>query len=408
MFGRFYLTCCLLFSFACGPLAVAQGNDFFVYFGTYTGFKFVSQSLTHGVGNSRSEGIYVSRFNAATGELSEPELAAKIVNPAFLAISPNHKFLYAITEDPLSVGPPFDHSSYATAFAIDSASGNLRFINSLPTGGTSTCFLSMDKTGKFVFFANFGSGSVSVLRVKDDGSLAEQTAFMQHVGHGGSNLPVQTSPHPHSVMVSPDNRYLIVSDLGMDRVLVYHFDDKTGALGPLDPPSIRMKDGDGPRHLIFDHQGKFAYQVNEMGSTISVFAWNAAEGMLSTVQEAKINSGGSDIRSGSAELQLSNDGKFLYESNRLSRDYDRLPGTIGIYAVDPTKGTLTEMEYSPSGGTMPRSFGIDPSGRYLFALHQLSNNVVQFRVDPATGKISKTGKEVKVDTPVCIQFVPVH
>ena len=120
-----------------------------------------------------------------------------------------------------------------------------------------------------------------------------------------------------------------------------------------------MKDGDGPRHLIFDHQGKFAYQVNEMGSTISVFAWNAAEGMLSLVQEAKINSGGSDIRSGSAELQFSNDGKFLYESNRLSRDYDRLPGTIGIYAVDPTKGTLTEMEYSPSGGTMPRSFGID-------------------------------------------------
>ena len=155
MFGRFYLTCCLLFSVACGPLAVAQGNDFFLYFGTYTGFKFVSQSLTHGVGNSRSEGIYVSRFNAATGELSEPELAAKIVNPAFLAISPNHSFLYAITEDPLSVGPPFDHSSYATAFAIDSASGKLRFINSLPTGGTSTCFLSMDKTGKFVFFAQF-------------------------------------------------------------------------------------------------------------------------------------------------------------------------------------------------------------------------------------------------------------
>ena len=396
----------LLVSVFGGPLATAQGNEFFMYFGTYTGFKYVSQSITHGVGTSHSEGIYVSRFNANTGEMSAPELAAKVVNPAFLAISPNHRFLYAITEDPLSVGPPFDHSSYASAFAIDSATGKLRLINSLPTGGTSTCFLSMDKTGKFVFFANFGSGSVSVLRVKDDGSLGEQTAFMQHVGHGGSNLPVQTSAHPHSVMVSPDNRHLIVSDLGMDRVLIYHFDQNTGALSPLDPPSIRVEDGDGPRHLIFDHQGKFAYQLNEMGSTISIFAWNASKGMLSTVQEAKITSGGPDIRSGSAELQLSNDGKFLYESNRLSHDYDRLPGTIGIYAVDPSKGTLAELEYSPSGGTMPRSFGIDPTGRYLFALHQLSNNVVQFKVDAPTGKISKTGKEIKVDTPVCIQFVP--
>ena len=404
-FWLFYL---LALSVVVEPLAPAQGNEFFMYFGTYTGFKFVSQSLTHGVGNSHSEGIYVSRFDADTGAMGAPELAARIVNPAFLVISPNHKFLYAITEDPLSVGPPFDHSSYVTAFAIDSATGKLRFINSLPTGGTSTCFLSMDKTGKFVFFANFGSGSVSVLRVKDDGSLGEQTAFMQHVGHGGSNLPVQTSPHPHSVMVSPDNRYLIVSDLGMDRVLVYHFNENTGALSPLDPPSIRVKDGAGPRHLIFDHQGKFAYQVNEMGSTISAFAWNASEGTLSTLQETKITSGEPDVRSGSAELQLSNDGKFLYESNRLSRDYDRLPGTIGIYAVDPAKGILTELEYSPSGGTMPRSFGIDPTGRYLFALHQLSNNVVQFKVDLATGKISRTGKEIKVDTPVCIQFVLAH
>jgi 6-phosphogluconolactonase len=145
-----------------------------------------------------------------------------------------------------------------------------------------------------------------------------------------------------------------------------------------------------------------------MGSTISVFAWNAAEGMLSAVQEAKITSGGPEVRSGSAELQLSNDGKFLYESNRLSRDYDRLPGTIGIYAVDTVKGTLSEGEYSASGGTMPRSFGIDPTGRYLFALHQLSNNVVQFKVDSVTGKFSKTGREIRVDTPVCIQFVPAH
>ena len=174
----------------------AQGNDYFMYFGTYTGFKFVTKSKTIGVGETRSEGIYVGRLNAATGEMGEPQLVAKVVNPAFLTVNPNHRFLYAITEDPLSVGPPLDHSSYVSAFAIDHASGKLRLLNSLPTGGTSTCQISIDKTGKFIFLANFGSGSISVMRVKDDGSLGEQTAFMQHIGHGGSDLPIQIALIP--------------------------------------------------------------------------------------------------------------------------------------------------------------------------------------------------------------------
>jgi 6-phosphogluconolactonase len=389
----------------CSP---AQTNDYYMYFGTYTGFKFVSQSLTHGVGASHSEGIYVSRFNSTTGEMGEPQLAAKIVNPAFLAISPNHRFLYAITEDPLSVGPPEDHSSYVTAFAIDAATGKLRFLNSLPTGGTSTCYVSMDKTGKFIFFANFGSGSISVMRIKEDGSLGEQTAFMQHIGHGGSNLPVQTSAHPHCVRTSPDNRYLIVSDLGLDKTFIYHFDDKTGALSPLAPPSVNVESGGGPRHLIFDNGGKFAYQINEMGATISVFSWDATAGMLSPVQQVKTTQKGFDGRSGSAELEIGRDGKFLYESNRLSRDYDRLPGTIGVFAIDQDKGTLTEVEQVPSGGVMPRSMGLDPSKKFLIALHQLSNNVTELKIDPSTGRLEKTDKEIKVDTPVCIQFVPVH
>jgi 6-phosphogluconolactonase len=406
-FSRVHFYLIFIISILGCQVASAQGNDYFMYFGTYTGFKFVTKSKTIGVGDSHSEGIYVSRLNASTGEIGEPELAAKVVNPAFLTVNPNHRFLYAVTEDPLSVGPPLDHSSYVSAFAIDRASGRLRLLNSLPTGGTSTCQISIDKTGKFIFLANFGSGSISVMRVKDDGSLGEQTAFMQHIGHGGSDLPIQSSAHPHSVVVSPDNRYAIASDLGLDKLFIYHFDAQTGALSPLDAPSVTVPAGAGPRHFTFDPKGKFGYSLNEMGSTLIVFAWDPAKGTLTKVQEVATKPAGFDGRGGAGEIQISNDGRFLYESNRLSRNMDRLPGTIGVFAVDPIKGTLTLVEQVPSGGVMPRNFAIDPSGHYLFALHQLSNNVVEHKIDSATGRLSKTGKEIKVDTPVCLQFVPV-
>src|SRR3954471_9277660 len=156
------------FQVLAGSSALAQDKDYFVYVGTYTGFKFVRRSKTHGVGESHSKGIYVSRFNADTGELGEAQLAAEMINPSFLTISPNHRFLYAVSEDPYSVGPPLDHASYVSAFAIDSSTGKLRLLNTVPTSGTSTCFISMDRTGKFVLMANFGSGSVSVVRVKED------------------------------------------------------------------------------------------------------------------------------------------------------------------------------------------------------------------------------------------------
>src|SRR3974390_646277 len=154
-----------------GHLALAQGNDYFVYIGTYTGFKYVHHSKPYGKGESHSQGIYVSRFSSATGELGPAELAGEMINPSFLAISPNHKFLYAVSEDPLSVGPPLDPSSYLSAFAIDPTTGKLRLLNTVPAGGTNTCFITTDKTGKYVLMANFGSGSISVVRVKEDGLL---------------------------------------------------------------------------------------------------------------------------------------------------------------------------------------------------------------------------------------------
>jgi 6-phosphogluconolactonase len=390
-----------------GSSAVAaQGNNYFVYIGTYTGFKYVHHSRTWGVGDAHSKGIYVSRFNSATGDLSEPELAAEITNPSFLTISPDHRFLYAISEDPLSLGPPLDHSSYVSAFAIDPVSGKLRLLNTVPASGTSTCYISIDKTGKYIFMANFGSGSISVVRVKEDGSLGELTSFIQDVGQS-IDPSIQTEAHTHWVGVSPDNRFVVVSDLGLDRVFSFHFDQTTGKLSPLDAPYATVYPGGGPRHFAFDPEGKFGYQLSEMSGNVDVFAWNSSDGKLTEVQ--RVQTVPHDFFGGnhSAEIEIRPDGKFLYESNRRTQGEDiRGPDTIGVYAIDSKTGVLTPVQEILSGGIMPRNFDIDPTGAYLLAANQLSNNVVVFGIDRSTGKLSKTGKEIKADTPVCLKFVP--
>lgn len=386
--------------------AVAQGSNYFVYIGTYTGFKYVHHSRTWGVGDSHSKGIYVSRFNSATGDLSEPELAAEITNPSFLTISPDHRFLYAISEDPLSLGPPLDHSSYVSVFAIEPASGKLRLLNTVPASGTSTCYISIDKTGKYVFMANFGSGSISVIRVKEDGSLGELTSFIQDVGQS-VDPSIQNEAHTHWVGVSPDNRFVVVSDLGLDRVFSFHFDQNTGKLSPLDAPYATVYPGGGPRHFVFDPEGKFGYQLSEMSGNVDVFAWNSADGKLTEVQRAQTVPHDFFGSNHSAEIEIRPDGKFLYESNRRTQGENvRGPDTIGVYSIDSRTGVLTPVQETLSGGTMPRNFDIDPTGAYLLAANQLSNNVVVFAIDRNTGKLSKTGEEIKADTPVCLKFVP--
>jgi len=388
------------------PSAHAQAKDFFVYVGTYTGFKYVHHSMTYGVGESHSKGIYVSRFNAATGELGEAELAAEMINPSFLTISPNHRFLYAVSEDPLSLGPPKDHASYVSAFAIDSGTGKLRLLNTVPASGTSTCHITIDKTGKYVLMSNFGSGSVSVVRVKEDGSLGELTGFIQNVGRSVSPS-IQFEPHPHSVVMSPDNRYAIVSDLGLDKVMIFRFDDKSGRLSPPDPPFASVYPGAGPRHFTFDPAGKYGYQLSEMGGTVDVFAWDPSRGTLTQVQRAETIPHNFVGINHSAEIVILPNGKFLYESNRRTlSETERAPDTVGVFAIDPKTGMLSPVEQSLTGGVMPRNFNLDPTGSYLLAANQITNNVVVYKIDGTSGQLSKTGAEIKVETPACLQFAP--
>jgi 6-phosphogluconolactonase len=381
-------------------------DEYLVYFGTYTGFTYMKEGLP--AGGSHSKGIYVSRFRPATAEVSPPELAAEVVNPAFLAIHPNHRFLYAVTEDPLSLGPNFDHASYVSAFAIDPATGKLRLLNTTPTGGTSTCYVSIDKTGRYLMFANFGSSSVTVSRIRDDGSVGEQTAFMKHVG-SGKDPAFQSKAHPHSIDVSPDNRFAIVSDLGVDKVFVYKFDAATGQLSPDQPPFVEAEAGGGPRHFTFDSQGKFGYSLHEMSGLITILAWNARNGSFIKIQDAKSLPPYFEGANDSAEIAIHPNSKFLYESNRRFRGPDLWgPDSIGVYAIDAEKGTLTEVEQVPPGGTMPRNFAIDPTGAYLFSANEFTGNVVLFKVDSASGRLTPTTTQVKIDVPVCVVFVPAH
>jgi 6-phosphogluconolactonase len=293
-----------------------------------------------------------------------------------------------------------------SAFAIDSATGKLHLLNTLPTGGTSTCYLSIDKTGRYVLMANFGSSSVTVLRIREDGSLGEQTAFLKHIGHG-KDASFQSKAHPHSIDVSPDNRFAVVSDLGVDKVFVYHFDAATGALSPDDPPFVEAEAGGGPRHFVFDAAGKFGYALNEMSGFVTVMAWDATTGTFTKVQDAKTLRPDFIGSNDSAEISIHPNGKFLYESNRRFRGPDMWgPDSIGVFAIDPMKGTLTEIEQVAPQGTMPRQFAIDPTGGYLFAANELTGNIVLFRIDGTTGRLSSTKTELKIDVPVCIVFVP--
>ena len=331
-----------------------------------------------------------------------------MVNPAFLAVHPNQRFLYVATEDPESLGPNFDHASYVSAFAIDRTSGKLHLLNTRPTGGTSTCYLSIDKTGRFVLLANFGSSSVTVLRILENGSLGDETAFVKHIGKG-KDPSFQSRAHPHSIDVSPDNRFAVVSDLGVDKVYVYRFDAAKGTLSPSKPAFLEVEPGGGPRHFVFDADGKFGYSLHEMSGIVSVLAWNAASGTVAKVQDA--NSLASDFvgSNDSAEIAIHPNGKFLYESNRRSRGGAMWgPDSIGVFAIDPAKGTLQEVEQASPQGIMPRNFAIDPTGAYLFAANEFSGNVVLFRVNPTTGRLTPTGTSLNIDVPVSIQFVPVQ
>ena len=382
----------LLIAFVAISLSVfghAQGSSpsasgMLVYFGTYTGAK------------SKSKGVYVSRLDAASGTLSPPQLAAETASPSFLAVHPTGNFLYTVNEISNFAGQA---SGSVSAFAVDRKTGLLKALNQQSSEGPGPAHLIVDKDGRNVLVANYGGGSVTVVPIGTDGRLKPPSASVQHTG-SSVNPQRQKAPHAHSINLDPANRFAYVADLGLDKVLVYRFDAGKGLLTLNDPSSASVKPGAGPRHLALDQAGKFAYVINEMNCTITVFSNDTAKGELREVQTISTLPPGQAMQSSysGAEVQVHPSGKFLYASNR---GHD----SIAVFTIEPGTGRLTYVENEPTQGSTPRGFGIDPNGGYFLAGNQRSDSVVVFRIDPKSGALTPTGNKIEVGEPVSVKFV---
>ena len=372
----------LLLLFTVFATAAPRSGKYLVYVGTYTGE------------DTKSKGIYAFRYDAATGQVTPLGLAAKTTNPSFVAAHPNGKFLYAVNEVGDYKGP---NSGGVSAFSIDRATGKLTFLNELPSRGADPCYITVDRTGKFVLVANYTGGSVIVYPILEDGRLGEASAFVQHTGHG-PNAERQEGPHAHSIDLSPDNRFAFVDDLGLDELLVYKFDAAKGSLTPNDQPFAKLDPGAGPRHFALRPDGKFAYVVTEIGRNVTVFSNDASRGTLQRVQTITTLPADFTGRNDDAEIEVHPSGKFVYASNR---GHD----SIAVFAIDSGKGTLTTIEIASTGGKEPRSFEIDPTGTLLFAANQKSDNIVVLKIDAKTGKLTPTGQVLDIGSPVCVKFV---
>ncbi len=354
-----------------------------VYIGTYTGGK--------------SKGIYVCRFDAATGHLTLPELAAETPSPSFLAIHPRQYFLYAAGEATNLGGKPVGAVS---AFKRDAKTGQLAFVNEQPSGGAGPCHLAVDPTGKCLLVANYGSGSIAALPIRADGSLAEPVTVIQHQG-SSLDPQRQAGPHAHFITSDPLNRFVLTCDLGLDQVLVYRLDPAKSLLVANTPPFAAVKPGSGPRHLAFHPSGHFAFLINEMASTLTLFTYDARRGTLKESQTISTLPVGFSGNSTCAEVQVHPNGRFVYGSNR---GHD----SIAVFGFDVEAGRLTCLEHQPTQGKTPRHFALDPAGHWLLAANQDSDNIVVFRVDSKTGRLSPVGQTVSVGAPVCAVFMPAN
>lgn len=365
-----------------------QPPSMLMFVGTYT------RREPHVVG--KSEGIYVYSMNPATSELSYVSLMRGVENPSYLVVHPKHSHVYAVNE----VADYGGENGAVSSFAIDSQTGELTFLNQQSSHGVGPCYATVDQGGRYVFAANYGSGSACMLPILPDGSLGPASDWVQHVG-SSVNPRRQTGPHAHSINVDPTNRFVYVADLGMDKVMAYAIDYAGGKLVPAQQPFVEVTPGAGPRHMDFHPNGRFAYLINEIGNTVVVYAFDAATGALTELQTISTLPAGWEGMSHTADIHITLDGRFLYGSNR---GHD----SLAIFAVDAATGLLTPAGHQPTGGKVPRNFVIDPSGTFVLAANQNSDSIVHFRIDQQTGALTPTGHETQVPTPVCQKLIPWH
>lgn len=361
-----------------------------LFVGTYT------EPILFGTGKilqGKGEGIYVYAFDPDAMSLRPVSLAKGIRNPSYLCFSKDGSFVYAVNELKEYQG---GKSGSISAFSFDRGTGALKFLNSRPTRGTDPCHVALDNTGKFAAVSNFMSGSVIVYKIREDGSLGDEASYMQHRG-SSVNAVRQAGPHAHSSIFSPDNGFMYVPDLGLDRVVAYAFDQGTGALEERGSRAMTAEPGAGPRHLEFSSDGSRAYVINELASTLSVFSLKEG-GSFSEIQRIPTLPEGFEGQSTCADVHLSPSGDCLYASNR---GHD----SIAWYRVDSGSGLLEAGGFESTRGRTPRNFALDDSGKYLFAANQDSDTIAVFDVESEKGRPLFTGRVLEVPTPVCLRFL---
>lgn len=359
-------------------LALEKNPELTLYVGTYT--------------SGKSEGIYIFRMNLETGQL-RPFESVKAVNPSFLTVDRSRRHLYAVNEVTDFGGKS---SGAVSAFDIHPTNGSLKFLNQQPSMGADPCHVIVDQSRRFALVANYTGGNVSVFPIQRDGRLNPAALVLQH--HGSSVKEQQKGPHPHCVILDRSNRYAFASDLGLDKIMIYKFDSRTGKLEQGQEPWVHPKPGAGPRHFTFHPNGRYAYVINELDSTLTAFSYQKFSGNLRSIQTVSTLprdfSGPNDC----ADVHVSPSGKFLYGSNRGHN-------SIVVFAINQITGELNYLEHASTEGKTPRNFTIAPPGRFLLVANQKSDTIVTLRIDPLTGRLRPTGHAVEVPAPVCLKLI---
>lgn len=350
-----------------------------VYVGTYTG-------------DGQATGLGVFRLDPASGALDHVQTVPGLDSPTFLALHPDRPLLYAVERQ---VDQPGLETGAITAFAVDPQAGTLELLNRQPSGGVSPCYVSVHPSGRFVFGANYGSGQVTSVPVEGDGRLGTPVGVVQHEGSGPEPRR-QEGPHAHSIVPDPGGRFVLSCDLGIDRVLVYRL-GPDGALLPNSPPAGIANPGSGPRHLAFHPSRRSVYVVNELDSTVTVYAYDGERGTLENRQSVSTLPPDFSGRSHCAQIIVHPSGRFVYASNR---GHD----SIAVFAVDEGSGELTPLGQTSTEGRTPRNFNVDPTGSLLLAGNQDSGTIVPFRIDAVNGALTPTGRVTETPAPVCIVF----
>ncbi len=359
-----------------------HSKEMLLYVGTYT--------------QKGSEGIYVYKFNQETGSLSKLYTVKNVVEPSYLTIEKDRKFLYAVNETEEYEGKK---SGAVSAFAVNQKTGDLKFLNKVPSLGGAPCFIAVSENKKFVLVANYLGGNVAVFPINDDGSLGASIDLRQNVGTG-PNKDRQEAAHAHSITLDEKNRFAVACDLGVDKIFIYQFDEKNGKLkANPNQPFYQTKAGAGPRHFAFHKNGKLAFVINELDLTISALEYDDKKGTLKEIQTVSTLPADASRKGATcADLHISPDGKFIYGSTRGHN-------SLTVFKIDEKNGKLEFVQNISTGGKTPRNFTIAPNRKFLLAANQSSDSIIVFSIDEETGKLTQTENKATVSMPVCLKLI---